>query len=1708
MLDRRDPHPEFSTLAELLCWRAEQNPDFVGYTFLQDGEVEAHRITYGELDRTARAVAVQFLQDGGGADPALLAYPPGLDFIAAFFGCLYAGVPAIPAYAPRSKGDFARFLAVLSDSKATAVLTTTAVLQKLERQFSAFPSLKDLRWTTTDSISDLVPDQWSFPGPGKEHLAYLQYTSGSTASPKGVMVTHGNVLSNLVEIDCEFQHDADSRSVSWLPVFHDMGLVYGVLQPLFNGFPAVLMSPHSFVEKPFRWLDAISKYRATHSGGPNFGYDLCTRTITPEQRKSLDLKNWTVAFNGAEKVREGTLERFAEAFGGCGFHRDSFYPAYGLAEATLKVSSRTREESLAVRSFDADSLSRNEVKTAEGARTRTLVGCGRASGPTRILIVNPDLCIQCKPGEAGEIWVSGPGVAQGYWERPQETNSTFRAQLADLPGEVFLRTGDIGFLHNGELFISGRLKDTIIIRGRNYYPEDIESTVSQSHVALSKGKGAAFSVELENQESLVIVHEIDRSYRSRDFSDIYDSIRGEITGQHELRVDNIVLVKPASVPRTSSGKVQRSVCKAQFLQGSLESVSSSFLGNNRDAAAATDVHLKPELRAVANKPGVPLQNYLREHIGRILDVEPSNMSLDSPLTSFGMDSLLAAQLSKWLEQTFGASIAPADLLRESSIRSLSEVANGFPRGPVAVEPRPAAVRRNDMGRHGLAIVDDKTVEQCYPLSIEQERLCFLCQLRPGDAAYHVPAVFRLVGELDVRILERSIAEILDRHEVLRTNITVQDGILVQKVSSTAFVPLMLVDLDEIVDQERETLCRVLARDVAGYPFRLTQHPLIRITLLRLDKHNHVLVLVFHHIVGDAKSLDLFMAELAALYTSLSGGKPSTLRPLPIQYIDFALEQRKRLADHPPTQQLAYWKEQLASIAEPPDIWFNRTPDVFSASSDLPRSSFDIAIELKQLLLESAKGERTTLSMALVAILGMALQVWTNRDDIVIGCPVMGREYPETESLIGFFAYPIVLRLDMSRNPAFREVLARVRETALSAYVNQVPFSKIAEISRVRRGGKRNPLFSTMFTFIQPEADGICLPKLTITRADIDVRTVDVDLSLTIVQTAGQLRGTLNCNHPAAVEAVESFAQLFQQTLAKCARNPELRPSDIVPIQETVQPDATTTLEPVRRKLVVAATFTANLVEKYLAFWMRKLDLPFDIVFAPYSQVFQQLLDPSSLLSKNEGGVNVILVRLEDLGGLGERGGNGISKSVSANQLKLHVKELVSSLRAARERSASSYIVCLCPSSPGLLADEKVRKRIRHFERRVACELKTVGGVRTVISADLAKMYSVADYYDPYQDREAHSPYTPLFLSSLGTMIARAVFNFVGKPYKVIVLDCDGTLWRGRCGDNGVSLRVTRAQKRLQRLVVERQAQGFLLCLCSKNNEEDVVRVFESGLDLPLNRDHFAAWRINWKAKSENLRELSRELQVDLDSFVFVDDDEMECAEVRANCPEVLTLHLPSDYKGVCRVLRNVWAFDDRGTTQEDKQRSLFYSAQKKRETHSRSAHSLAEFIQSLDLKVQFEELTPTMLVRASQLTMRTNQMNLTTRRRTEAEMWRLWRAGECGLLSVKVSDRFGDYGFVGLLVYYALRDVLSVDSFILSCRALGRGVEYRMLAKLGEIAVAQRLNHVQLPYVPNSRNAPALEFLSRVGEQFRSPAERGCCFMFPTRYAAALTYTP
>ena len=566
---------QYASLRDVLDKNAVEHGVDAAFTFLSEDGQPDQSLTFAELSTRASEVASALIDRGGRpGDRAILLFPPGLDFVIGFLGCVVAGVIAVPMLPPRRINNRDSSHNILTDCKPRFALTNRAL--EARGQIKDHFVAGSLQWLVVDDSVGLdrsIPPEFR---PGQQDLALLQYTSGSTSSPKGVMVSHANLLSNLAMIRTALSNTRQSTYVTWMPLHHDMGLIYNILQAFYLGASCILMAPVSFIQRPLKWLAAISKYKAEVAGGPNFGFDLCVSRFRPEAMAEIDLSGWRVALNGAEPVRAETLNRFSQTFSPYGFRPSSFYPCYGMAEATLLISGGRRGQGAVVRDVSKSAMQELKIESPRGPEDSVAtVACGKALEGEEIAIVDPQSRTRCSSDLVGEIWVRGPHVAMGYWLNEAATQDTFQAGIVGEPNQKWLRTGDLGYLDaSGELFITGRIKDLIIVRGANFYPQDIEFTVQTADARLRAGFCAVFThLDKNGQERVIVAQEIERSHRrSVDSAGVAELIREAVAEEHQLSVSEVILVAPGGIPKTTSGKIQRQLTKHLWLNGQLERI--------------------------------------------------------------------------------------------------------------------------------------------------------------------------------------------------------------------------------------------------------------------------------------------------------------------------------------------------------------------------------------------------------------------------------------------------------------------------------------------------------------------------------------------------------------------------------------------------------------------------------------------------------------------------------------------------------------------------------------------------------------------------------------------------------------------------------------------------------------------------------------------------------------------------------------------------------------------------------------------------------------------------------------------------------------------------------------------------------------------------------------------------------------------------------
>ena len=1124
--------PGSETFVHLLRDRAQARGDQRVFTFLRDGEHVEGTTTYGELDLRARAVAAR-LQDAGVARGAraVLVYPSGLEYVAVFFGCLYAGVVAVPTYPPRPKRDGRRFESLIADAGATVVLTTRAVGTQTLALLDECVTRACVRRVLTNDISSGDGALYRESTLSAPELAFLQYTSGSTSAPRGVRVSHANLLHNQSMLRAAFGTSQTMRVVSWLPLYHDMGLIGAVLHPVYVGGSCVLMSPAAFLQQPARWLRAIAGHGATISGAPDFAYDICVRQIGEEAKTGLDLSCWEVAFNGAEPVRAETLMRFAHAFERWGFNRDAFYPCYGLAEATLFVTGGAARGAQ-VRAFDADALERHRVTRAldsegRGRRRRTLVSCGREWDTQRLLIVNPETSRPVGPDDVGEVWVRGPSVAGGYWNRPEDTTAVFGGCLAGTTDGPFLRTGDLGFLHDGQLFLTGRLKDLVIVRGRNHAPQDLEHTVARSHTALHPDGGAVFSAEVDGLERLVVVHEVVRS--ASPTASIFESVCEALAGEHEVRPDVIVLIRKGTLPRTSSGKVRRAQCREAFVAGHVHVV------------ARWKSRVLPSPADTIETPPAESESSLSAQVAAHLGVTPRALDPEQPLVRVGLDSLAAVELAHALTVTRGTTVSPAWLLDGASLRDIEHrVGPEQDAKSDAVRPAPATT----------AGTDDTGL-----VSHGERALYFLHEIAPTQSTNHIAHAASVTSALRVDVLRDALAKLADRHPALRSRYTAPHGRPRRHVADPGAATPDFAEID--LGPCDEAALRARLGVEARAPFDLNRGPLWRLRLLDRRGAPPVLLLVLHHIVADLWSLAVLVEELGELYVAALEGRDSRLPDMGTTPWDYAAQERQRLAGDDGRRLAAYWETRWRSPVAALDLPTDR-PRLPERAGRGAVARLVLDTERAQALRRLGSDHATTLQAVLLVAFQTLLARYARQSEVVVGIPAMCRRADDAH-LVGYCVNTLPLRADLSEDPPVATLLARTRRALVGALAHQeYPFEHIVEQLRPARDPARHPLFQALCVLQQsprrPELATFALgePGLSMTMGPLTLESIETplpdtpfDITLRAAQWDGELR--LALEYDANLFAEDTGARLLESLdclLRDIVLRPECRISEL------------------------------------------------------------------------------------------------------------------------------------------------------------------------------------------------------------------------------------------------------------------------------------------------------------------------------------------------------------------------------------------------------------------------------------------------------------------------------------------------------------------------------------------------------------------------------------
>jgi amino acid adenylation domain-containing protein/FkbH-like protein len=1282
---------------------------------------------------------------------------------------------------------------------------------------------------------------------------------------------------------------------------------------------------------------------------------------------------------------------------------------------------------------------------------------GRPLPHTQALVLNRrrDLC---GVGEVGEIVIRTPFRTLGYLNDPEANKVRFMANDSrNDPRDLLYFTGDSGrYRADGSLQILGRLDNQIKIRGVRVEPEEVAAVLSESPLVASCVVGVR--KDAQDEPSLVAY-----VVPTKEDKKMALELRSYAASRLPAAMVPSSFAFLSRLPLSPNGKT------------------------DMKALAAMGRPVTEQSEYVA--PRTPIEEVLAAIWQDLLHL--TRVSIHDNFFDLGGHSLLATRVAARLNKALSINLPVRCVFERPTISNLAAEIQATARDeetpkipPIGTAPRTGPL----------------------PLSFAQQRLWLLNRIDPGSHAYNTPSAIQLSAVLNVAALRNSLVEVIRRHEILRTTFPVEGGYPRQLVGSTCEAGLQITDLHGLHVNRKEQEVERLTVAEARRTFDLARGPLLRTTLLKLSHQQHALLITMHHIISDGWSRGILANEIIQVYRAFCSGGPSSLPEPLVQYADFAVWQRDLLQGELLESLLGYWRRHLEGAPTEIALQLDRPRPERPSHSGAVRS-VELQPSVADGVAQWSRQNGASLFMTLLTALEILLFRWTGQSEIVIGTVIANRNRLETEALLGCFINFLPLRSSLSQLDTGINVLNQTRGLVLEAYNYQdCPFDLVVEAVNPSRRRSVNPIYNVAFLLqnVPQVVENDSVGDLHAGYDPVESETSLLDLRFIAWETAQGI--SLACEYNTELfepDTIESLLECYIATVGKLTEQPEAALSDyklterLDNMQSGVAPSGF-------QKIAIASTFTAEPVEQSLSFWTRKLGWDCTVAFAPFNQLIQQLLDPSSLLSLNRQGVNVILIRFEDWCATVDEPVGSSPATDTRYAIKANISEFIRTLRVFARPSPCACIVCVCPASQSVLA-QRGEAWLNEMEESLKRDAETAIGVYAITGRELLSRYPVANYHDRHGDRVGRVPYTPEFFTALGTMLARKLNAVTQLPYKVIALDCDHTLWDGICGEDGPEgVRIEGPHRYLQEFMIAQHDAGMLLCLCSKNREQDILDVFDRHSDMVLTRDHIIARRINWSPKADNLKSLSDELGISLNSFIFVDDDPVECAAVRAICPEVLVLQLPQCREQIPRFLGHVWAFDHVHATEEDTKRTALYRQERDRAQSQREAPTFEEFLHSLDLHVDISTVEAAHLDRVSQLTHRTNQFNMTGRKRSAHDLQLLQESGRHECYLVRMSDRFGDYGLVGLLILGEAGEAIRVDTFLLSCRALGRKGEHRMLAWLGSLATQRGLASVVLPLVTTRRNQAALEFLNSIAEEFRQPVDGGFVFTIPAKYAAEL----
>lgn len=1305
-----------------------------------------------------------------------------------------------------------------------------------------------------------------------------------------------------------------------------------------------------------------------------------------------------------------------------------FYNEYGPTETTVT----------------AVEYKANEEKSKQLA----WVPIGRPVTNTQVYILDKEEQL-CPVGVPGELCIGGVQVGRGYLNLVQLTADKFIAdQFSKEPERMLYKTGDLArWLDDGNIEYLGRRDDQVKIRGYRMELGEIESVLRMNE---SVKDAVVLAKEDKEGNKRLVGYIVPYGVFNKETAESY--LRSKLPGY----MIPAIWVELKNLPLTSSGKIN----KKALPDPNMDMISDNMY------------------EAPGNETEAELANIWME----VLNIE--HVGVHNNFFELGGHSLKAIQLISRMHKRFNIQINIKDIFSNPTIKELSRI----------------LTRENS---HQFAEIKRLPEQDLYELSHAQKRIWVLSHFKGGSLAYSVPTAYILEGILQVAAFKRAFDMLIERHEILRTVFVDINGEPRQKILPFAVSGFNMEEIDITDDPAVGVTIKKAIEIESKRPFDLAKGPLLRAILFRIAPDKHIIVFNIHHITSDGWSKGVMIKELLHLYRHCSAGVENKLTPLPIQYKDYTIWQAASIA-----AQGDYWrklfKNDIPVLNFPLD--FERPKLIsFSGARLHAKLSDSLVLGLQKI----ATQHNMTLNNLLLSLYGMRLAQYCRQDEVVIGSLTSGRNHVDLENLIGVFINFLPIRLTLDSNMKLSDYLKRSHDILLEAYSRQdYPFDRIVSDCVQQRDVSRNPIFDTMVNFhwennlnhgeqpsqIQFHQNEIFLRPYQLMEDDffhsaldfmIDIDPIDDHLEIYLsynsnLFTRERMRGFLD----GFVELLDRVASAPDNSLGEYNDVTEPK-TDMLPVQHTEAlktPDFSVT---------ICSSFVTEPLKEYIDYWSEEYMLHANIIFAPYNQVFQELLHPDSNLNKNKG-MNVLFIRIEDW----LRDKKDKSTVGQAELLNQTYREFMKAVDHARTITATPYLIGIVPLSPSHPFCAEIAVHIQEMNGKLESYFKDIPGFYFINLDEIATLYSVEELFDSITDEMGHIPFTQEGYAAIGTFLSRQIRAYTGTQYKVIALDCDNTLWKGICGEVGtLNVMIDENFSYFQKFLLNKYDEGFLLVLCSKNNEDDVRQVFEQHPEMIIRWEHIAAYRLNWRPKHENLVDIAKELQVGADSIVFFDDSKFEVEQMAGFCPQILSLELPEDVNGFSGFLDHIWALDRFHHTQEDLQRNEMYKREKLRKEEQAKYHLLNDFLQSLNIQINLRPLQAVDMQRAVQLSQRTNQFNLNGVHRSSEDIVSLINDHNAVNWIIEVKDRFGDYGIVGLVLAGRTQHTLLLNSFMLSCRVLGRNVEDFVLSELQNYCMVHGLDIIEAQFKSSGKNKPFAEFLDRTNWTVHPETNAYCLFI-------------